>query len=206
MINKERFEQASSYFNSKLNFMEILEDFGLLDGSITTADGVNIICPFHDDKDPSLKVDTNRNVYKCFGCGANGGGNAIKFIARYRTDVLGNKIAYSRVLENLLKNDMQARAELGFSTIFDSAPSLDELLVSPKPRKIKLKKESVTSFMDLSRYLINNCSNEEKLKAVKLMQDGFDAESIFNLMFNKSKFSKSLNSVRNDFENLLGSD
>lgn len=206
MINKERFEQASSYFNSKINFMEILEEYSLLDDSITTADGVNIICPFHDDKDPSLKVDTNRNVYKCFGCGANGGGNAIKFIARYRTDVLGNKIAYSRVLENMLKNDVQAQAELGFSSIFDSAPSLDDILSKPSSTRIKFKKESVSSFMDLSKYLNKNGSNVEKLKVIKLMQDGFDAESIYNLMFNKPKFSRGIDSVRNDFQNLLGSD
>ena len=205
MINKEKFEKASSYFNDKLDFIEILKEYDLLEGSITTSDGVNIICPFHDDKDPSLKVNTSRNVYKCFGCGANGGGDAIKFIARYQTDVLGNKIAYSRVLDNLLKSDPVAINELGFNTVFDTAPTLDEI-INIKPRKIKLQKESVKTFMDLSKYLINNCSNEEKVKAIKLMQDGFDAESIFNLMFNKSKFSKSFDSLRNDLQNLLGSD
>ena len=206
MINKEKFEKASAYFNNKLDFMEILNNFNLLEGSITTSDGVNIICPFHDDKDPSLKVNLNRNVYKCFGCGANGGGDAIKFIARYQTDVLGNKIAYSRVLDNLLKSDMEAVSELGFNSVFDSEPSLDDILNNPRPRKIRFQKESVKSFMDLSKYLINNCSNEEKIKAVKLMQDGFDAETIFNLMFNKSKFSKSFDSLRSNFKDLLGSD
>ncbi len=29
-------------------------------------------CPFHDDKTPSLKVSTEKNVFNCFGCDAKG--------------------------------------------------------------------------------------------------------------------------------------
>lgn len=207
MINKERLDKASEYLNNKVDFMEILKGYDLLNESVTTVDGVNIVCPFHDDNDPSLKVDLNRNLYKCFGCGANGGGNAIHFISRYQTEVLGNKTSYSRTLDGLLKSDVDAINDLGFNTVFDLAPSVDDILAGTRPlRKVKLQRESVKSFMDLSKYLINNCSNEEKMKAVKLMQDGFDAESIFNLMFNKSKFSKSFDSLRNSFKDLLGSD
>ncbi|MFB6263590.1 MAG: DNA primase [Bradymonadaceae bacterium] len=36
------------------------------------------LCPFHDDHDPSLKVHEQKNIYKCFACGA--GGNAIGFL------------------------------------------------------------------------------------------------------------------------------
>lgn len=207
MINKDKLDKASDYLNGKIDFMGILDKYDLLDGSVTTVDGVNIICPFHDDKDPSLKVDLNRNFYMCFGCGEHGGGNAIHFISRYQTDVLGNKVTYSRTLDNLLKSDLDAIHYLGFSTVFDSAPSIDDILNRKSlSGKIKFQKQSVKSFMDLSRYLIDNCSKEEKLKAIKLMQDGFDAESIFNLMFNRSKFSKSFNTLRDDLSDLLGSD
>ncbi len=30
------------------------------------------LCPFHDDKDPSLSVDPKRQIFKCFGCGKSG--------------------------------------------------------------------------------------------------------------------------------------
>ena len=36
------------------------------------------ICPFHGDTQPSLKVNDNKGIYKCFACGA--AGDAIKFV------------------------------------------------------------------------------------------------------------------------------
>jgi len=39
------------------------------------------LCPFHNEKTPSFKVNTKDNYYHCFGCKA--GGNAIKFIMEY---------------------------------------------------------------------------------------------------------------------------
>ena len=39
------------------------------------------ICPFHDDKNPSMSVSPELNIYHCFTCKA--GGNAINFIKEY---------------------------------------------------------------------------------------------------------------------------
>ena len=36
------------------------------------------LCPFHDERTPSLSVDPERKLYHCFGCGA--GGDAIRFV------------------------------------------------------------------------------------------------------------------------------
>ena len=36
------------------------------------------LCPFHDDKKPSLSVSASKQIFKCFACGA--GGDAIKFL------------------------------------------------------------------------------------------------------------------------------
>lgn len=39
------------------------------------------ICPFHDDKNPSLHISPEKQIFKCFVCGT--GGNAITFVEKY---------------------------------------------------------------------------------------------------------------------------
>ena len=41
-----------------------------------------VLCPFHDDSDPSLHVDVDRAVYHCFapGCAAHGGGGYLALV------------------------------------------------------------------------------------------------------------------------------
>lgn len=39
------------------------------------------LCPFHDDKNPSMEVNPQRQSYKCWSCGA--GGDCIEFVKQY---------------------------------------------------------------------------------------------------------------------------
>ena len=52
----------------------VIRDYGIKIGRNGMA-----CCPFHPDKHPSLKVDSNH--YHCFGCGAHG--DVIGFVADY---------------------------------------------------------------------------------------------------------------------------
>nr|WP_314088359.1 DNA primase [uncultured Campylobacter sp.] len=51
------------------------------------------ICPFHDDKNPSMSVSPSRGIFHCFSCKA--GGDAIKFVMDYE------KLSYPEAVEKI---------------------------------------------------------------------------------------------------------
>ena len=60
-----------------------------------TKKGANYVglCPFHDDKNPSLTVSPTKHIYKCFSCNASG--NAITFVQNF------DKISFSEALRKV---------------------------------------------------------------------------------------------------------
>lgn len=40
------------------------------------------LCPFHEDKSPSLSVSPDKRIFRCFGCGTSG--NAITFLRKHK--------------------------------------------------------------------------------------------------------------------------
>lgn len=62
---------------------------------LRNAGGGNLkgICPFHDEKSPSLSVSPGRNLFHCFGCGA--GGDVIRFVEQIE------HLSFTEAVENL---------------------------------------------------------------------------------------------------------
>ncbi|MCW2540648.1 MAG: primase [Frankiales bacterium] len=62
---------------------------------LRNAGGGNLkgICPFHDEKSPSLSVSAARGLFHCFGCGA--GGDVIRFVERIE------HLSFSEAVERL---------------------------------------------------------------------------------------------------------
>ena len=56
------------------------------------------ICPFHDDKNPSMNISSEKQIFKCFSCGA--GGNAIGFVQRYEKIPFGEAVRKVAQLSN----------------------------------------------------------------------------------------------------------
>jgi len=51
------------------------------------------LCPFHEDKKPSLSVNAQTNLWQCFGCGA--GGDVIRFVELF------DKVAFPQAMKKL---------------------------------------------------------------------------------------------------------
>lgn len=66
----------------KYDFVAVLEYYGLYENlRLSRDDNIQIRCPFHRDRRPSLSVSLTRSVFNCFGCGASG--TVVDFISRY---------------------------------------------------------------------------------------------------------------------------
>src|SRR3954452_14222884 len=39
-----------------------------------------VLCPFHEEQKPSCKIELDRKIFHCFGCGTKG--NVLEFVAR----------------------------------------------------------------------------------------------------------------------------
>jgi DNA primase len=50
------------------------------------------LCPFHDDKNPSLYVSPAKQIYKCFSCGA--GGDAFSFVMNFHKMTFPEALRY----------------------------------------------------------------------------------------------------------------
>ena len=72
------FEEAVSLIKDRLDIVEVIEKRVTLKKAGNNYVG---LCPFHQDKNPSMSVNPQKGIYKCFSCGA--GGDAIKFIQDY---------------------------------------------------------------------------------------------------------------------------
>ena len=57
------------------NIVDVVSEFVSLRKSGSSYVG---LCPFHDDRTPSLSVSPSKGVYKCFSCGK--AGHVVKFI------------------------------------------------------------------------------------------------------------------------------
>jgi DNA primase len=73
---------------------KVIHYYGLDDGSD------KIVCPFHDDVNPSMKLDFDEGTFFCFGCAAQG--DALRFVmmAEKELDDLHACLKYFQILKS----------------------------------------------------------------------------------------------------------
>ena len=76
-ITNEQIDQIKS----SVSIVDVIESYNLPNFVRTNARSAKACCPFHNDNNPSMSIDDNRGLYKCFACGA--GGDLFNFIREY---------------------------------------------------------------------------------------------------------------------------
>ena len=76
----------------KIDLVELINEYTPLK---KTGRNFKALCPFHSEKIPSFVVSPERQIFKCFGCGA--GGDCFKFL------MLTENMEFSEALQTLAK-------------------------------------------------------------------------------------------------------
>lgn len=71
----------SVYDVKEIPIDKVVLDFGV-ELKQVSEDEMEALCPFHDESHPSFRVNTERNVFHCFGC--NKGGDVITFVEEFK--------------------------------------------------------------------------------------------------------------------------
>lgn len=63
---------------NKVNIVDVISSYINV---IKKGNNYVAICPFHNDSNPSMNISVDKQIYKCFSCGA--GGNVFTFVSEY---------------------------------------------------------------------------------------------------------------------------
>lgn len=134
------------------NIQTILEHYGI---SISKN---KCLCPFHNDKHPSMSIHPNRGIAKCFSCGA--GGNAISFIQKYENEINHNSIN--------VKEAMQKAIDIQGLNI--TIPNTTEVPLTEEQKKLQKATNILKDVISLNEKNIN-LNNNESVAALKYLND-----------------------------------
>lgn len=166
-MTKNDYQDTLEYIKENVKLLDIIDGYGLK--VIKESDGRHsMICPFHTEDTPSLKIYDNKS-YFCFGCGS--GYSVIDFIKMYENisfmDVINRYRTKSNTSsENLYQKIINKKLETKFE--------LSDYMISSKYRL------GIT----LREYLKNNKDKEELIDRCFYDMDTF-FEDINNLSIEK---------------------
>lgn len=82
-----------------------------LTGWSDKGDQYEIVCPFHTDKRPSMRLTKSTGQYYCFSCNRKG------TYTRFLWELHGSQVPYGVYCENILKSNVPMQHELGFNSL-----------------------------------------------------------------------------------------
>ncbi len=72
-------EATKAAIKNSVDIVSLLADYGL--PAHRSGSKLKVLCPFHDDHNPSLELNPERQSYKCWSCGA--GGDIFTFVQEF---------------------------------------------------------------------------------------------------------------------------
>lgn len=116
-------------------------------------------CPFHDEKTASFVVSKEKQIFKCFGCGASGN-SSVSFLMQY------DKLDYTEALRNIAKR-------YNITIEYDNLSSAQKKAIEEQ-NKLKDRLSNINEFA--LKFFIYNIQNNKD--AIRYARSRFSEEEI----------------------------
>lgn len=176
-VLKSRFDDAKTLINSQFRINTFLEDKG-----IHVENNRQIRCPFHDDSTPSFSVDTEANIWKCFGC--PDGGHFIDIWIKYNNRYDNTNYNVYTAVEHILSASTELQTTLGFSSIFQSEEQQFDLFKDDALAEATEAAELDTSYFDrkLARPTTIEAVSTDSMKKVLAKLQKADIQEVISFI------------------------
>lgn len=152
---------------SSSNITNILEYYGL------KVNKNKCTCPFHNDTHPSMMVNENKGIAKCFACGS--GGNSISFIQKYENEINHNPINLAQAMQKAI--DIQ---------------HLNIVIPQNKNTFLTEEQKKQKQLSDIMKDAITICENNLKVK-------NKDSENVLNYLNKRNLSTQIINNFHIGF-------
>ena len=148
------------------------------------------ICPFHDDKHPSLVVNDSKNIFKCFSCGVSG--DVFAFVAKFKNINYYQAIAECAKICNL--DEKIISSAIKFNEEYNRNYNYYEINKYANHFFTKFIKTDEGS--NAINYLLNRRFTDEE---IKLFEIGWapDSNIVYDLLTNKNNCSSGKTNFNN---------
>lgn len=175
-------EQIIEDIRSKADIVDIISKY-----IPVTKKGRNYVavCPFHNDTNPSMQISTDKQIYKCFSCGA--GGNVFTFVEEFE------KISFIeavKIVADFIGYDL---SEYEVAVPQKSTnPHVERLLALAKEASEYYNYNLTSGDNDGLRYFTSRGINEEIINAFKLGYASNDSSEIVRYLTKKGYTTKEI--------------
>lgn len=175
-LSRERLDKMRDISYKYFDWLTILQEAGVKEIQ-DLDDQLLLKCPRHADKRPSFRVRLHEHDCHCFSCGFWGRALDLMY------ELSGKQLSKAQYCEQVLKRTPAMQRELGFSSLYVDAASLDPGFAG---RRKFSSKDHIGSGMPLSvlskRVRKSGDTWENLVFSLTLLQEGESPERIYDLV------------------------
>ncbi|GKY93204.1 hypothetical protein MPSEU_000288200 [Mayamaea pseudoterrestris] len=108
-------------FKESIDLISVVESYNLPLFRLKSRTQATALCPFHDDHSPSMSIDGQRQIFKCFSCQASG--DVFEFVQlHHATTNNGEQLSFRQVIQKVAREhgDPSSTIQQTFATLGDT--------------------------------------------------------------------------------------